>query len=132
MDIEASRKNFHGSIPSEDIKAHLRQKELQVAQQRARLDDLADSLKVRSTIFQENEAYHNSLLDELKQVHTDHLRLQTESRSAEDSAKQTEYMMKRIEETRLERDRMQVELTALTKQPFFKRENDQGTFDRMN
>ena len=28
VDIEASRKNFHGSIPSEDMKTSLRQKEL--------------------------------------------------------------------------------------------------------
>ncbi len=87
MDIEASRKNFHGSIPSEDIKAELRKKELQVAQQRAKLEDLADSLKVRSAIFSENEAYHNQLLEELKQVHADHLRLQTETRAAEDASK---------------------------------------------
>jgi protein fantom len=39
-------------------------------------------------------------------VHTDHLRLQTESRAAEDASKQTDYMMKRIEESRLERDRL--------------------------
>ena len=39
-------------------------------------------------------------------MHTDHLRLQTESRAAEDSAKQTEYLMKRIEEARINRDRM--------------------------
>jgi hypothetical protein len=32
VDIEASRKNLHGSIPSEDMKAQLRTKELQVAQ----------------------------------------------------------------------------------------------------
>jgi hypothetical protein len=32
VDIEASRKNFHGSIPSEDMKGQLRTKELQVAQ----------------------------------------------------------------------------------------------------
>lgn len=89
VDIEASRKNFHGSIPSEDIKAELRKKELMVAQQRAKLDDLGDSLKVKSVIFQENEAYHNQLLEELKSVHTDHLRLQTESRAAEDASKQT-------------------------------------------
>ena len=102
-----------------------------VAQQRAKLEDLADSLKVRTSIFQENEAYHNSLLEELKSVHTDHLRLQTETRVAEDAAKQTEYLMKRIEEARLERDRMQSELAVLTKQPFFKRENDQSTFDKI-
>ena len=82
-------------------------------------------------IFQENEAYHNSLLEELKQVHTDNLRLQTESRAAEDASKQTDYMMKRIEESRLERDRLQTELAVLTKQPFFKRETDQGTFERI-
>ena len=57
--------------------------------------------------------------------------MQTESRTAEDASKQTEYMMKRIEEARIERDRMQSELNTLTKQPFFKRETDQGTFDRI-
>ena len=51
VDIEAHRKNFHGSIPSEDMKAQLRTKELQVAQQRAKVEDLADNLKVRSAIF---------------------------------------------------------------------------------
>jgi hypothetical protein len=39
--------------------------------------------------------------------------------------------MKRIEEARIERDRMQSELNVLTKQPFFKRETDQGTFDKI-
>ena len=64
-------------------------------------------------------------------MHTDHLRLQTESRTAEDAAKQTEYLMKRIEEARVERDRMQSELSVLTKQPFFKRETDSSTFDKI-
>ncbi len=53
-EIEGSRRSHHSQIPSEDLKVQLRQKELAVAQQRARLDDLNDNLKIRSTIFAEN------------------------------------------------------------------------------
>lgn len=43
-EVDVLRSHASGKIPSDDLKLQLRDKELQVAQQRARLDDLADSL----------------------------------------------------------------------------------------
>jgi|NOAtaT_7_FD_contig_31_2959003_length_225_multi_1_in_0_out_0_1 hypothetical protein len=39
--------------PSEDLKLQLRHKELEFAQQKARVEDLVDNLKIRSSIFTE-------------------------------------------------------------------------------
>ncbi len=128
LEIEGSRRHHHGQIPSEDLKVQLRQKELAVAQQRARLDDLNDNLKIRSTIFSENQAYHDGLMEELKQLNTEFHRLQTESRTFEEAAKETEYLTRRLEEAREQRNRMQREFDSLQKQPFFKRESDQTSF----
>lgn len=43
-EVDVLRSHASGKIPSDDLKLQLRDKELQVAQQRARLDDLADSI----------------------------------------------------------------------------------------
>lgn len=57
-----------GSIASEDMIIQLRQKELEYAQARARLDDLFDNNKVKEQIFTQNQAYQTSLLNDLKQL----------------------------------------------------------------
>jgi chromosome segregation ATPase len=59
------------------------------------------------------------------------LRLQKEHRTYEEAAKQVDYLQKRLEETREERNRLQREFDTITRQPFFKRESDQASFKRI-
>ena len=54
LEIETVRRQSQGQVPSDEFVVALRQKELLVAQQRARLEDLQDNLKVREAIFREN------------------------------------------------------------------------------
>lgn len=133
-EIEGARRSsaHHQLVPSDDMKLSLKQKELQVAQARARLEDLNDNLKVKETIFTENESYHKGLLEELRSLNEEQLRLQKESRTFEEAAKQSEYLGKRIEEGREEKNRLQREFDTITKQPFFKRESDQSSFKRIS
>jgi hypothetical protein len=44
-------------VPSEELQNALSQKELMVAQQKARHDDLLDNLRSRETAFKESQAY---------------------------------------------------------------------------
>ena len=67
-------------------------------------------------------------MNELKLLNTEHMTLQTENRKFEEAAKQTDYMIKRIEEARDERNRLQKEFDTITRQPFFKRESDDTAF----
>jgi len=123
-ELDLTRRASHGQVPSEDLIHELRKKELQVAQQRARLEDLHEALKFKENAFKESQAYQNGLVEELKSLNTDYLRLQKESRTYEEASKQTEYLATRIEESRKERDRLQKEFDVITRQPFFKRESD--------
>jgi chromosome segregation ATPase len=93
---------------------------------------LCDNLKIKEAIFAENQAYQTGLLDELKALNTDQLRLQKECRAFEEAAKQSEYLVKRIEETKDEKERLQKEFENVTRQPFFKRESDQTVFKKIS
>lgn len=72
------------------------------------------------------------MMTELKSLNADYHNLQTESRTLEEASKETEYLTRRLEEARDQRNRMQREFDALQKQPFFKRESDQSSFQRIN
>lgn len=71
VEIENVRRQSHGQVPPDELIVQLRQKELQVAQSRARFEDLGDNLKVRESIFRENQAYQSSLVEELKSLGTE-------------------------------------------------------------
>jgi hypothetical protein len=62
-------------VPSEELQNALSQKELMVAQQKARHDDLLDNLRSRETAFKESQAYKNSMVEELKGLEAEYLRL---------------------------------------------------------
>lgn len=79
-------------MPPDELIVQLRQKELQVAQSRARFEDLGDNLKVRESIFRENQAYQSSLVEELKSLGTEYMKLQKENRTFEEAAKQVDYL----------------------------------------
>ncbi len=59
------------------------------------------------------------------------MNLESQSRVFEDNAKQTEYLNQRIEEVRIERDKLQRQFDTLTKTPFFSPIADQSTFKRI-
>eukprot|EP00347_Sterkiella_histriomuscorum_P001912 403370193 len=130
-EIEFSKRATHGQIASEDLVQELRKKELQVAQQKAKLEDLQDNLGVKSDIFQSNESYQNGLLAELKQLKTQQLNLQSENRALEEAEKTAEYVNKELADVTIERNRLQSEYSLITKQPFFKREMDQDHFQKI-
>lgn len=50
--------------------------------------------------------------------------MQKQNRAFEEAAKDVEHLMKRIEQAREERNRLQKEFDMVTRQPFFKRESD--------
>ena len=83
-------------------------------------------------MFQESKNLQQGFLDELKQLDTQKLALQKESRVFEEAAKDVEFLVKRIEESRDERNRLQKEFDVVTRQPFFKRETDQNSFKRVS
>ena len=132
LEIENVRRQSHGQVPPDELIVQLRQKELQVAQSRARFEDLGDNLKVRESIFRENQAYQSSLVEELKSLGIEYMKLQKENRTFEEAAKQVDYLQKRMEDTREERNRLQREFDTITRQPFFKRESDQTSFKRIS
>ena len=115
MDIEMGRKANSGQIPSQDLIDELRKRELQCAQSKARRDDLIDTLKVKEVMFQESKNLQQGFLDELKALDTQKLALQKESRVFEEAAKDVEFLAKRIEESRDERNRLQKEFDVVTR-----------------
>lgn len=70
-------------------------------------------------------------MEELKVLGTDYLRLQKEHRTFEEASKEVEYLQKRMEDAREERNTLQREFDTITRQPFFKRESDQASFKRI-
>jgi hypothetical protein len=68
--------NISQMPPSEDLKLQLRHKELEFAQQKARVEDLVDNLKIRSSIFTETHTLQEKLIEELKQLNNDNLNLE--------------------------------------------------------
>ena len=61
------------------------------------------TLKAKEEIFNSNQSFQNGLVEELKQVNSEQLRLQKENRAFEEAAKQAELLAKRIEETTAEK-----------------------------
>ena len=63
---------------------------------------------------------------------TDQLNLQSENRALDQAAKTSEFLQKQITEVMIERNKLQSEFDTITKQPFFKRELDQNSFNKHN
>lgn len=63
-----------------------------MAQARAKLEDLMDTLGLKEEAFKQNENYQNSLLAELKQLKTDYLNLMSENRALEEAARTAEFL----------------------------------------
>ncbi|CDW86689.1 protein fantom [Stylonychia lemnae] len=131
-EIEMSKRATTGSIAPEELIMQLREKELKVAQQKAKLEDLNDNLKLRYEMFSQNEAYQNGLIAELKQLKQDYIRLLDDNRSFEQQAELAKQFQQEVEEAQKQRDELQQQFGQVTKQPFFKREMDQNAFQQNN
>jgi len=103
-----------------------------VAQTRAKLEDLMDTLGLKEEAFKQNENYQNNLLSELKHLKTDYLTLMSENRALEEAARTAEFLQQQVADVIQERNKLQQEFQNITKQPFFKRELDQEAFKRVN
>ncbi len=63
-----------------------------MAQSRAKLDDLMDTLGLKEEAFKQNENYQNGLLQELRHLKTDYLNLMSEHRALDEASKTADYL----------------------------------------
>jgi len=66
--VEYSKKVKDGQVAPDDLVRDFRDKELKVAQHKAKLEDLRDSFKIKEEIFNSNKSYQDGLLNELKSL----------------------------------------------------------------
>lgn len=71
-------------------------------------------------------------MDELKSLDAEYHRLETETRTFEEAAKQTEVLEKQILRAKEDQALLQRQFNELVRQPFFKRETDQSTYVRIS
>ncbi len=91
-----------------------------------------DTLGLKEEAFKQNENYQNGLLQELRHLKTDYLNLMSEHRALDEASKTADYLQQQVQDVRVERDKLQSEFNIITKQPFFKREMDESTFQQIN
>ena len=63
--------------PSDELKQKSREKDLEFIQISAKLSDLTENLKIRSSIFNESNTLQEQLLAEMRELNTQHMNLET-------------------------------------------------------
>ena len=72
--------------PSDDLKQKSREKDLEFIQISAKLADLTENLKIRSSIFNESNSLQEQLLSEMRELNTQHMNLETQKRIQQEHA----------------------------------------------
>jgi len=82
-------------------------------------------------MFLRNKEFHQSLLDQYNELSDKKVELEKINRETMQAGSQIDYLKEEIKEAKNERNLLQKEFDNIMKQPFFKKENDQNSLNKL-
>lgn len=109
-----------------------RKLEIKLIEARQEQSTVEADYHTKKSIFTRNQDYHNSLLDQFRELSEKKMMLEKSQRETMAAGSQVEYLRDQIQEAKNERDQLTREFDNLMRQPFFKKETEKNNFAKID